>query len=62
MLKGYKTILANLVMLAPILFDILVSNEFRQLIAAAYLPYYSLGVLVVNLYLRTITTTPVGKR
>lgn len=62
MLKGYKTILANLVMLAPILFDILVSSEFRQLIPSVYLPYYSLGVLVVNMYLRTLTTTPVGKR
>lgn len=64
-MKGYRTIITNLVALAPIVADVVVSfasEGLGELIPAAYLPYYTLVVILANVYLRTITTTRVGQR
>lgn len=64
-MKGFRTIIANIVMSLPLLADplgqILNAPEMRDIIPAQDLPYYGLGMVVVNLILRSITTTPVGK-
>jgi len=59
MLKGYKTILFNA---AATIVPILELTEMYDLVPESYLPIYMLGVAVINLYLRTVTTTPVGKK
>jgi hypothetical protein len=58
MLKGYKTILFNLL---AALVPLLELTEMREVIPDNYLPIYMLAVARGNLYLRTVTTTPVGK-
>jgi hypothetical protein len=58
MLKGYKTILFNLM---AALVPLLELTEMREVIPDNYLPIYMLAVAMGNLYLRTVTTTPVGK-
>jgi hypothetical protein len=58
MLKGYKTILFNLL---AALVPLLELTEMREVIPDNYLPIYMLAVAMGNLYLRTVTTTPVGK-
>ena len=62
MLKGFRTVVTNIFMLLPILVDLVISSEFRQLIPVVYLPYYAVGVVLVNLILRSITTTPMGQK
>lgn len=59
MLKGYKTILFNLV---AAVVPILELTELKEFIPENYLPVYMLVVAVGNLFLRMVTTTPVGKR
>jgi len=58
-MKGYRTITFNV--LASIL-PVLELTEFKAVIPADYLPQYMLAVALVNLYLRKITTTPIGKK
>jgi membrane associated rhomboid family serine protease len=58
MLKGYKTILFNLL---AALVPLLELTEMRGVIPDNYLPIYMLAVAMGNLYLRTVTTTPIGK-
>jgi len=59
MLKGYKTLLFNI--LAAII-PILELTELRYIIPEEYMPVYMLVVAIGNVYLRTVTTTPMGKR
>ncbi len=58
-MKGYRTIIFN--GLAAVL-PVLELTEFKAVIPDDYLPWYMLAVALGNLYLRTITTTPVGRK
>lgn len=57
-MKGWRTILFNAV---SSIVPILSLTEWHGLIPAEWLPYWLLFVAVANLWLRVITTTPVGK-
>ena len=69
-MKGWRTILFNVTAALLPLWDAVmlivqaVSQEpgFVAIIPVQYLPFYSLAVMLVNIYLRTITSTPVGKK
>ncbi len=69
-MKGWRTILFNAAALLPILADLgflalqvlTEAPELKALLPAGWLPYYTAAVAVANIYLRTLTTTPVGKR
>lgn len=59
MFKGYRTMIVNvLFMVVPIL----EMTEMTAIIPKEYLPWYVLGVAIVNMVLRTLTTTPVGQK
>ena len=58
MLKGYKTIIFNV--LATVV-PILEITEFTAVISPEYLPFYMLSIALGNMYLRSVTTTPLGK-
>ena len=58
-MKGYRTIAAN-VLFAVV--PILELTEFRDVLPPDWLPWYSLGVVLANLALRYVTTTPVGSK
>jgi hypothetical protein len=59
MFKGWKTVTFNV--LAAIV-PILELTEIRGVVPEQYLPFYALAVAVGNVYLRSITTTPMGKK
>lgn len=59
MFKGYRTMIVNgLAMILPVLS----LSEWYQILPAEWLPWYGLGLAVINMYLRSVTTTPVGKK
>lgn len=70
MLKGYRTLILNSIAGAlaaievalPPLLDVLGMPELRGLMPEGWLPYYALALALLNIWLRTITTTPVGRR
>lgn len=58
-MKGYRTIIANiLVAVVPIL----ELTEWQDVMPDTWLPWFILGVAVLNLALRYVTTTPVGQK
>lgn len=59
MFKGYKTVVFNLLAAAVPLMEL---TELQAVIPSNYLPFYVLAVALGNLYLRAVTTTPVGKQ
>ncbi len=69
-LKGYRTVILNTIAGAfaalnaalPHLVDVLGMPELRGLLPQGWLPYYALALALLNIWLRTITTTPVGRR
>lgn len=68
-LKGWWTAAFNVLAASPIALDVaepllvavLSLPEFTALIPVDLLPYYMLAVTAVNLWLRSITDTPIGK-
>jgi hypothetical protein len=58
-LKGWRTIVANAVFA---IVPVLELAEVRDVVPDDWLPWYSLFVVLANMYLRKITTTPVGKK
>lgn len=58
-LKGWKTIAANVVFAIVPIMEL---TEVRDVIPDAYLPWYSLFVVLANLWLRKVTTTAVGHK
>jgi hypothetical protein len=58
-LKGYRTLLINVFMS---ILPILSLTEFKAIIPTEYMPYYALGMVLANMGLRYLTTTPVGKK
>ena len=59
MFKGWKTVAFNV--LAAVV-PILELTELKGLVPADYLPFYALAVALGNVYLRSITTTAIGKK
>ena len=70
MLKGYRTIIFNagaalvaaIIAALPAIVQVLSMPELAAIIPRAWMPYFGLFVALGNLWLRSITTTPVGKR
>lgn len=69
MFKGWRTWVFNLVALIPILIEfaaefILTSQEFglSQFLPDGWQKWYALAIIIVNMYLRKVTTTPLGKK
>lgn len=63
--KGFKTLMFNIVAAIPIAIEvfmqIVLNPEFGDLVPDDYKGIYVLVVAVVNLVLRAVTTTPIGK-
>ena len=63
--KGWRTYIINVLAAAPIVFDMIIlilnTPEFQAIIPIQYVTYYALGIIVINLIMRTITTTPPGQ-
>lgn len=59
MFKGWKTVTFNLLSAVVPLLEL---TELKGLVPADYLPFYALAVALGNVYLRSITTTPMGKK
>ena len=59
MFKGWKTVTFNV--LAAIV-PILELTELEGIVPEEYLPFYALAVAMGNVYLRSVTTTPMGKK
>lgn len=58
-LKGYRTMTVNtLLMVMPIL----EMSEFLSVLPEGWQNWYAIAMAVINLWLRSITTTPVGKK
>jgi hypothetical protein len=55
--KGYRTVIVNI--LTTVL-PITALAQWQDVIPAQYWPYYILFVAILNIVLRSITTTPVG--
>ena len=66
MFKGYKTVVSNFVAALPIMFDIgwaiVQSVEFGSIVPHNLLPYYSMFLIGMNVLLRAVTTTKIGKK
>jgi len=58
-LKGWKTVTFNV--LAAIV-PVLELTELKDVVPEEYLPFYALAVALGNVYLRSVTTTPMGKK
>lgn len=68
-LKGWWTVAFNVLAASPLALDaaqpliiaVLMLPEFQALIPESLLPYYGLALAAVNIWLRRITDTPIGK-
>ena len=68
-LKGYRTVIVNSVaglvaaveLALPVVVQLIGMPEWRGILPQGWLPYYALGLALLNLWLRSITTTPLGK-
>lgn len=62
-MKGYRTVCFNLIAALPIVLDVALSvlstPEVRHLVPKDWMPWYSLGIVIMNIVLRAITTTPI---
>ena len=57
-MKGYRTLAVNVLSTS---IPILELTEWRDVMPDGWLPWYVLGLALANVWLRAITTTPVGK-
>jgi len=58
-MKGFRTIVANILFAVV---PVLELTEFRDVLPSEWLPWYTLSVVLANMALRVITTTPVGTK
>jgi hypothetical protein len=58
-LKGYRTILINCLLT---IMPILEMTEVLDVLPEGFEAPYAIAIAVVNLWLRSITTTPMGKK
>jgi hypothetical protein len=76
-MKGYRTILFNVAAgvplvaaaampvisdAAPTIIQTLIAPELKAMVPSGWEKWYTLAVLVGNIYLRSITTGPVGRQ
>ncbi len=69
-LKGSRSLIVNTVagalaaleLALPPLLEVLGMPELRGILPEGWLPYYALALALLNIWLRSITTTPVGRR
>lgn len=58
-MKGWRTLAFNILTgIVPILS----LTEWVDILPPDYVPYWMLGVAIANVWLRMITTTPVGRK
>lgn len=57
-LKGYRTFVVNILLT---IMPVLEMSEMLDVLPKGYEAKYAIMIALVNLYLRTITTTPLGK-
>ncbi|MEP2979044.1 MAG: hypothetical protein ABJO86_06135 [Lentilitoribacter sp.] len=57
-LKGYRTFVVNILLTVM---PVLEMSEILDVLPKGYEAKYAIMIAIVNLYLRTITTTPLGK-
>jgi hypothetical protein len=64
--KGWRTISTNVVALLPVVADVIVTllteGTFIDVLPAELMPAYTIMLVMANVYLRTVTTTPLGRR
>jgi hypothetical protein len=58
-IKGYRTILVNTLLT---IMPILEMTELLSVLPDGWQNWYAIAMAVINLWLRSITTTPVGKK
>jgi hypothetical protein len=58
-LKGYRTILVNTLLT---IMPILEMTELLSVLPDGWQNWYAIAMAVINLWLRSITTTPMGKK
>ncbi len=58
-LKGWRTVITNLLMS---IMPVLELTEAIQVLPVGWQPWYALGVALVNMWLRSITTSPLGQK
>ncbi len=58
-MKGWRTIVANGFMS---IMPILELTELTDVMPAEWLPWYALGMALINMFLRSVTTTPMGRK
>ena len=56
-MKGWRTIAFNS---AAAVWAVVQATDVATIVPPAYVPWVALGVATVNMWLRTVTTTPVG--
>lgn len=57
-MKGWRTITFNVL---TTIVPIISLTEWHAVFPSEWLPYWLLVVAIANIYLRTITTTPMGR-
>lgn len=58
-MKGWRTVAANVLSTAV---PFLMLTEWREVVPESYLPFWMLFIALMNVSLRMVTTTPVGKK
>jgi hypothetical protein len=58
-LKGYRTVLVNTLLTVM---PILEMTELLSVLPDGWQNWYAIAMAVINLWLRSITTTPMGKK
>jgi hypothetical protein len=58
-LKGYRTVLVNTLLT---IMPILEMTELLSVLPDGWQNWYAIAMAVINLWLRSITTTPLGKK
>ena len=58
-LKGWKTVTFNVLAAVVPLLEL---TELKGIVPEEYLPFYALAVAMGNVYLRSVTSTPMGKK
>lgn len=58
-MKGWRTLIANILFAIVPIMEL---SELRDVLPDDWLPYYALVVVLANMLLRYLTTTPVGQK
>lgn len=58
-LRGFRTFIANALMAVLPIMEL---TEFRDVLPDGWTPYYALFVVLANMVLRSITSTPPGSK